>query len=114
VVEARAPERAGVHDERLRQAARRDPLEGAIAEACAVGQAEGADDVDPQKAIGELQRAHETLGSSMQRDIAAGRAPEIDAIPGSVLRAGKRHGIDCPTIERLVATILARMEAGAS
>jgi 2-dehydropantoate 2-reductase len=92
----------------------RADLEGAIAEACAVGQAEGADDVDPQKAIGELQRAHETLGSSMQRDIAAGRAPEIDAIPGSVLRAGKRHGIDCPTIERLVATILARMEAGAS
>ncbi|HEV7528196.1 MAG TPA: 2-dehydropantoate 2-reductase [Solirubrobacteraceae bacterium] len=90
----------------------RADLQGAIAEACAVGQAEGAD-VDPQKAIGELERAHETLGSSMQRDIAAGRTPEIDAIPGSVLRAGKRHGIDCPTIERLVATILARIESRA-
>jgi 2-dehydropantoate 2-reductase len=91
----------------------RADLEGAIEEACAVGQAEGADDVDPQKAIGELERAHETLGSSMQRDIAAGRAPEIDAIPGSVLRAGARHGIDCPTIERLVAKILARIDSGA-
>jgi 2-dehydropantoate 2-reductase len=88
----------------------RADLEGAIEEACAVGRAEGADDVDPQKAIGELARAHATLGSSMQRDIAAGRAPEIDAIPGSVLRAAERHAIGCPTIERLVATILARIE----
>jgi 2-dehydropantoate 2-reductase len=91
----------------------RADLEGAIEEACAVGRAEGADDVDPQKAIGELERAHETLGSSMQRDIAAGRTPEIDAIPGSVLRAAERHRIDCPTIERLVATILARIESRA-
>jgi 2-dehydropantoate 2-reductase len=44
----------------------------------------------------------------MQRDIAAGRAPELDAIPGAVLRAAARHGIECPTIERLVATITER------
>jgi 2-dehydropantoate 2-reductase len=91
----------------------RADLEGAIEEACAVGRDEGADDVDPQKAIGELERAHETLGSSMQRDIAAGRTPEIDAIPGSVLRAAERHAIDCPTIERLVAMIRARIESRA-
>jgi 2-dehydropantoate 2-reductase len=86
-------------------------LVGVIEESCAVGQAEGAD-VEPQTALAELQRAHDTLGSSMQRDIAAGRPPELDAIPGSVLRAGARHGIDCPTIEKLVAMIAAR--AGAS
>jgi ketopantoate reductase len=34
--------------------------------------------------------------------------PELNAIPGSVLRAGDRHGISCPTIERLVATIFER------
>jgi 2-dehydropantoate 2-reductase len=79
-----------------------------IEEACAVGQAEGADDVDPQTALAELSLAHETLGSSMQRDIAAGRPPELDAIPGAVLRAGARHGLRCPTIERLVALIAAR------
>jgi 2-dehydropantoate 2-reductase len=83
-------------------------LEAAIAEACAVGRAEGAEDVDPTKAIGELKLAHDTLGSSMQRDIAAGRAPELDAIPGAVLRAGARHGIACPTIERLVGLIASR------
>jgi 2-dehydropantoate 2-reductase len=44
----------------------------------------------------------------MQRDIAAGREPELDAIPGSVLRAAARHGVPCPTIERLVAMIAER------
>jgi 2-dehydropantoate 2-reductase len=87
----------------------RADLEGAIEEACAVGRAEGAQDVDPAIAIAELELAHDTLGSSMQRDIAAGREPELDAIPGSVLRAAARHGISCPTIERLVAMIAARV-----
>jgi 2-dehydropantoate 2-reductase len=83
----------------------RAELLGAIEEACAVARAEGAQDVDPGTAIAELERAHDTLGSSMQRDIAAGRPPELDAIPGSVLRAAARHGLQCPTIERLVAMI---------
>jgi len=87
----------------------RADLVGAIEEACAVGRAEGAEDVDAERAIGELGLAHETLGSSMQRDIAAGRAPELDAIPGSVLRAAARHGLQCPTIERLVGMIEARI-----
>ncbi len=83
-------------------------LVGAIEEACAVGKAEGARDIEPARAIAELEAAHDTLGSSMQRDIAAGREPELDAIPGSVLRAAARHGITCPTIERLVAMIVQR------
>jgi 2-dehydropantoate 2-reductase len=86
-------------------------LEGAIEEACAVGRAEGATDLDPAKAMAELEAAHYSLGSSMQRDIAAGREPELDAIPGSVLRAAARHGIPCPTIERLVAQIAVRLGA---
>jgi 2-dehydropantoate 2-reductase len=86
----------------------RAALVGAIEEGCAVGSAEGAEDVDPQIALGELEKAHDTLGSSMQRDIAAGREPELDAIPGSVLRAAGRHDLQCPVIERLVAMIAAR------
>jgi len=86
----------------------RADLVGAIEEACAVASAEGAPDVPPDRALAELERAHDTLGSSMQRDIAAGRAPELDAIPGSVLRAGARHGLSCPTIERLVERIAER------
>ncbi|HEY4426583.1 MAG TPA: 2-dehydropantoate 2-reductase [Solirubrobacteraceae bacterium] len=86
----------------------RADLLGAIAEACAVGRAEGAGDLDAARTIAELDRAHDTLGSSMQRDIAAGRTPELDAIPGSVLRAAARHDLECPTIERLVAMIAER------
>jgi 2-dehydropantoate 2-reductase len=86
----------------------RADLVGAIEEACAAGSAEGAEAIDPNRALAELERAHATLGSSMQRDIAAGREPELDAIPGSVLRAAARHGLACPTIERLVAMIAER------
>jgi 2-dehydropantoate 2-reductase len=85
----------------------RAELVGAIEEGCRVANAEGAciPSADP---LGELTAAHDTLGSSMQRDIAAGRPPELDAIPGAVLRAAARHGIECPTIERLVAMIAQR------
>jgi len=69
--------------------------------------------VDPATAIAELEMAHATLGSSMQRDIAAGRPPELDAIPGAVLRAAARHQISCPTIERLVEMITSRIAATA-
>jgi 2-dehydropantoate 2-reductase len=88
----------------------RADLLGAIEEGCAVAGAEGAE-IEVAAALGELEGAHATLGSSMQRDIAAGRPPELDAIPGSVLRAAARHGLRCPTIERLVAMIEARIAA---
>ncbi|HEX5309165.1 MAG TPA: 2-dehydropantoate 2-reductase [Solirubrobacteraceae bacterium] len=86
----------------------RAELVGAIEEGCAVAVAEGAG-IPPGDPLGELTAAHDTLGSSMQRDIAAGRPPELDAIPGAVLRAAARQGIDCPTIERLVGLIQARL-----
>jgi 2-dehydropantoate 2-reductase len=86
----------------------RAELLATMEEASAVAVAEGASQVSAEQAVGELDRAHETLGSSMQRDIAAGREPELDAIPGSVLRAAARHGLRCPTIERLVAVIAQR------
>jgi 2-dehydropantoate 2-reductase len=85
----------------------RDELVGAIEEGCAVARAEGAT-LEKEDPLGELTAAHASLGSSMQRDIAAGRTPELDAIPGAVLRAGARHGIACPTIERLVGQIAVR------
>ncbi len=85
----------------------RAELVGAIEEGCAVAVAEGAS-IETADPLGELSSAHATLGSSMQRDIAAGRTPELDAIPGAVLRAAARHGVPCPTVERLVATIAAR------
>jgi 2-dehydropantoate 2-reductase len=85
----------------------RAELVGAVAEAAAVAVAEGAD-VRVDHVLGELDAAHATLGSSMARDIAEGRPPELDAIPGAVLRAAARHDLECPTIERLVALIVRR------
>jgi 2-dehydropantoate 2-reductase len=85
----------------------RAELVGAIEEGCAVAAAEGAS-IDASDPLGELSAAHPTLGSSMQRDIAAGRTPELDAIPGAVLRAAARHGLECPTVGRLVASIAKR------
>jgi 2-dehydropantoate 2-reductase len=85
----------------------RAALIGCIEETAAVANADGAQ-IDPTARLAELDEAHAELGSSMQRDIAAGREPELDAIPGSVLRAGARHGIECPMIARLVVVIAQR------
>jgi 2-dehydropantoate 2-reductase len=85
----------------------RAALIGCLEEGAAAANADGAQ-IDPGARLGELEDAHPELGSSMQRDIAAGRTPELDAIAGSVLRAGARHGIDCPTIWRLSVIIAQR------
>ncbi len=85
----------------------RQALEDCINEAAAVANAEGAR-LDAAIPLAELEEAHAELGSSMQRDIAAGRAPELDAIPGAVLRAARRHGLECPTIARLTEVIAKR------
>lgn len=93
-------------------AIRSDPARWAELTACvhegvAVARAEGAD-IDPAVVFGEFEVIHDGFGTSMQRDVAAGREPELDAIAGAVLRAGARHGIACPTIAGLAARIAER------
>ncbi|MDQ6805476.1 MAG: 2-dehydropantoate 2-reductase [Actinomycetota bacterium] len=88
----------------------RPVLVACLEEAAAVARADGAELVAAD-ALSELDQAHAELGSSMQRDIAAGREPELDAIPGAVLRAAARHGLACPTIERLYAVVAERASA---
>jgi 2-dehydropantoate 2-reductase len=85
----------------------RAELEACIQETAAAANADGAT-IDPESVLEELDDAHAELGSSMQRDIDAGRAPELDAIAGSVLRAATRHGLECPTIARLAASVAER------
>lgn len=85
----------------------RETLTACIYEAAAVANADGAE-IDPANTLAELDDAHAGLGSSMQRDITAGREPELDAIAGAVLRAGARLGIACPTVEHLAALVAAR------
>lgn len=89
----------------------RAALAGAVQEGAAVARAEGAP-IAASEVLEELAEAHATLTSSMQRDVNAGREPELDAIPGAVLRHGAAHGIPCPAVEGLVEAIRARMAAG--
>ena len=42
------------------------------------------------------------LTTSAARDAAAGRRTELDAIVGSVVRAGRRHGVPMPVFEALL------------
>lgn len=85
----------------------RSALEGAVAETVAVANADGAD-LRAEATLAELDAAHPELGSSMQRDITAGRPTELDAIAGAVLRAGQRHGLRCPTIQWLAERVAVR------
>jgi 2-dehydropantoate 2-reductase len=81
-----------------------DDLLRVVEETAAVAVAEGAD-VSAEAVTKELDDAHAELLSSMARDVMAGRPPELDAIGGAVLRAGARHGVDTPTVQRLVERI---------
>ncbi len=85
----------------------RSALEGAVSETVAVANAEDAG-LRTSDTLAELDAAHAELGSSMQRDIAAGRPTELDAIAGAVLRAGQRHGVRCPTVQWLAERVAVR------
>ncbi|MDQ6835078.1 MAG: 2-dehydropantoate 2-reductase [Actinomycetota bacterium] len=85
----------------------RSALAGAVDETVAVARAEEAA-LDAATTLAELDGLHFELGSSMQRDIAHGREPELDAIAGAVLRAGARHGLPCPTVRWLADRVAAR------
>jgi 2-dehydropantoate 2-reductase len=87
----------------------RAELTGAVEEGAAVARADGAP-IEAGAVLEELWDAHEALTSSMQRDVAAGREPELDAIAGAVLRAGARHGVPTPVIEGLASAIAARVQ----
>jgi 2-dehydropantoate 2-reductase len=85
----------------------RSALEGAVKETVAVANADGAS-LEARDTLAELDAAHAELGSSMQRDIAAGRETELDAIAGAVLRASQRHGLRCPTVQWLTERVAVR------
>src|SRR5919107_5330911 len=80
-------------------------LEAGVKEACAVGLAEGAE-VGPEPILAALEGAPDAFQSSMQRDVAAGRAPELDAIAGPILRGGSKHGIEVSATQALVDHIV--------
>jgi 2-dehydropantoate 2-reductase len=79
-------------------------LQACVREACAAGQAEGAR-VEADAILDMIRSAPPGMRSSMQKDVAQGRAPELDAIGGPIVHAAKRHGLKAPVTEGLMAQI---------
>ena len=79
-------------------------LASAIAEACAVARASGAE-VDPPQPQAIFDNMPPGMRSSMQKDLAAGHQLELDAIVGPIVHGGERYDIDVSTTVGLVAAI---------
>jgi 2-dehydropantoate 2-reductase len=87
----------------------RDPewrkrLEGAAREVCAIGTASGTP-LDVSVVLQFFEKTSPGGRSSMQKDVAAGNPPELDAIAGPILRGAERHGIDVPATRELASMI---------
>jgi len=82
----------------------------ALAEACAVAKASGAQ-VDALQIQAVFDSVPPGMRSSMQKDLAAGRQLELDAIGGPIVRGGERYGIDVSTTMNLIAVILSKSVA---
>ena len=82
-------------------------LDSAIAEACAVAKASGAE-VDLPKLQAVFESMPPGMRSSMAKDVAAKRQLELDAIGGAVVRGGERYGIDVSTTAGLMEAIRAK------
>ncbi len=86
-------------------------LQAIVDEVCLLAQAEGVvcSAVDVMHQIDCLP---ETLTTSLQRDIFAGRPSEIESILGEPIRRGQSLGLSLPTMEHCYSYI--RLQTGAS
>lgn len=82
-----------------------------IAEVAAVARAEGSV-VDPEAVMKMMDSVPDSMESSMQRDQAAGRPLELDALGGAVVRRAARAGVPVPVTSRLVDELRARAARG--
>jgi 2-dehydropantoate 2-reductase len=76
-------------------------------EIVAAATADGVE-LDEAAVVAMLGRVPDGMRSSMQKDAAAGRPIELDAIGGTILRAADRAGTKAPVTARLVADLRAR------
>jgi 2-dehydropantoate 2-reductase len=82
----------------------RELMCSAVREVCAVAETEGAP-LDPDVFIQALLGMPNDMRSSMQKDISAGREPELDAIAGPILRRGRERGIETPAVAELARRV---------
>jgi 2-dehydropantoate 2-reductase len=88
----------------------RERLEAVTREVAAVGTASGTP-LDASTIIPFFDKTPQTGRSSMQKDVAAGKPPELDAIAGAILRRAEEHGIDVPVTRELAAMIRGKSAA---
>jgi 2-dehydropantoate 2-reductase len=79
-------------------------LKAAIGEACVVANASGAQ-IEEAKIWTAVENSPPGMRSSMQKDVAADRQLELDAIGGAIVRVGERSGIDVPATKQLMEAI---------
>jgi 2-dehydropantoate 2-reductase len=89
------------------RAGHRDEAVAVAHEIVAAATADGVE-LDEAAIVGMLDKIPDGMRSSMQKDAAAGRPIELDAIGGTILRAASRAGTDAPVTARLVADLRAR------
>ena len=77
---------------------------GCLEEVIAVARAAGAQ-IDEHALRDFVAKAPPGIRSSMQKDVAAGRPPELDAIAGPIQRGGRRHGIPTPNTDELARLV---------
>ena len=82
----------------------RTRLEGAVREFCAVSAASGAP-FDAAEIISLCGKVPAGSRSSMQKDVAAGNPPELEAISGPILRGAVKHGIKAPFTQALAEMV---------
>jgi len=75
-----------------------------LRETAAVAAAEGAK-IDADAVIAGVMKMPGNMRSSMQKDVAQGKVPELDAIAGPILRGARRRGIEIPATKKLVAAV---------
>ena len=97
-------ERANVGGVRTK---RRADAVALIGEVAAVAAADGVH-IDPAGMLRLMDSVPETMETSMQRDQAAGRPIELDALGGALLRRAQKAGIAVPVAKRLVDDLRSR------
>jgi 2-dehydropantoate 2-reductase len=89
------------------RAGHRDELAAVTHEIAGAARADGVE-LDPAAILAILDQLPDGMRSSMQKDAAAGRPIELDAIGGTILRAADRAGTQAPVTARLVADLRGR------
>jgi 2-dehydropantoate 2-reductase len=88
----------------MREPARMAGLEQCMREACAVATADGAK-VNVETVLASIKALPLGTRSSMEKDIAKGNRPELDAIAGPIIRRGAKYGIAVPKTAELMSVV---------